>query len=318
MNEFLPDALTLRFDVSIILICWNSLELTTCAIRSLQLHTTRVSYQLIIVDNGSTLDGGAAELARRFPAATIIANPDNRGFAAANNQGLAIARGRYVLLLNSDTLQIENAVGRAVEYMDAHADVGVLGVMHRNADAEGTYQPSAASFPTPLKAIAALFSPKRPCHSASNVPPEGDVDWVTGSFFLIRSQCLERVGPLDERFFVYSEDIDWCYQVWKTGWKVRYWPGVSLIHLGSSSASQLADKTFMIHRNQMEFFRKNFSAPLVFAYYVAMGVRLALSTAYQTAKWTLGKAGWVDVQARWNRQVNFMMLRSDRRGLASP
>jgi GT2 family glycosyltransferase len=309
-------------DVSVILISWNSVELTSTAINTLRERTAGVTYEIIVVDNGSDRDGGAGELARRFPGILVIANPDNRGFAAANNQGLSVARGRYLLLLNSDTLQTENAIGKSVHYMDAHPDVGVLGIAHRNGDSALTHQPSTAAFPTPLRRALGLlwsFVPhSRYPNTTSDVPSEADVDWVVGSFFMIRRACLESVGPLDERFFVYGEDIDWCYQAWRAGWRVRFWPGVSLVHLGSSSASQVCDKTFMLYRNEMRFFRKNFSSASVLACYAAMSARLAASTLYQLFRWMAGRATRLDVRERWRRQRNFMWMESDRRGLSGP
>jgi FkbM family methyltransferase len=317
-NRPLPPPAADPIDVSVILICWNSLELTTTAIRTLNATTVGVQYEVIVVDNGSA-GGVAEELARRFPDVRLIANSDNRGFAAANNQALAIACGRHALLLNSDTEQTENAVGQAVAYLDAHPDVGVLGVLHRNGDPGRTYQPSAAAFPTPWGNVVGILRglvPLRRSDFPIGPPPEGDVDWVTGSFFLVRRACLDAVGPLDERFFVYGEDIDWCFQAWRRGWKVRFWPGVALTHFGSSSASQVADKTFMLYRNNLEFFRKNSPPLATLVYYATMVARLGLSTLYQTVKWAIGQATWSEIQARWWRQWNFMTLQTDRRGLS--
>lgn len=304
-------------DVSIILINWNSLELTTTAIRTLQKHIAGITYEVIVVDNGSTRDAGPAELARRFPTIRVIANSANRGFSAANNQGIAAAAGRHILLLNSDTEQIENAVGRAVGYMDDHQDVGVLGILHRNGDSGQTYQPSAARFPTPLARARDLIIGSRPVVSPIVCPQEGDVDWVTGSFFLIRRACFDEVGPLDEQFFVYNEDVDWCFQARRTGWKVRFWPGASMVHLGSSSATQLADKTFMLYRNELRYFRKNHSSFAVGAYYAAMSTRLTVGVVAQTGRWLTGRARLAEVRERATRLANFITARSDRQGLRS-
>ena len=228
-----------RIDVSIILVCWNSLALTSAAIRTVREHTAGVQFEIIVIDNESVEDDCAKKLADRFPDVRLILNRENLGFAVANNQGLAVARGRHVLFLNSDTVQTENAIGRAVEYLDAHPGVGILGVMHRNGDRDRTFQQSAAKFPTPMASCRRVIvgTVKKTAALASNEPPpEGDVDWVTGSFLLARRACLDEVGSLDERFFVYAEDIDLCYQTRKFGWRVRFWPGVSLVHFGSSSA----------------------------------------------------------------------------------
>lgn len=306
-------------DVSVILICWNSLELTSEAVRSLIKFTKKTSLEILIIDNAST-DDSATELKRRFPQLNVIAASENLGFAAGNNKALGIASGRHVLLLNSDTIQTENAVDKAVEYLDANLDVGVLGIMHRNDDATQSYQPSAYQFPKPWQnAMRVLLGAirSRRLTVLSPVPLESDVDWVTGSFFLIRRECLQTVGFLDERFFVYAEDIDWCFRARKAGWKIRFWPDASFVHMGSSSASQVDDKTFMLYRNELEFFRKNKPGLGTFVFYLAMSFRLCLSTGFQLGKWIVGQANWLDVHRRWQRQRNFITLVPDRRGLAT-
>ena len=315
MTNSPPDSID-PIDVSIILISWNSLDLTAAALSTLRYHTTGVNYEVFVIDNGTTKDAGVSELPRRFPWITFIANLTNLGFSRANNQGIKRARGRYVLLLNSDTEQTENAIGQVVEYMDANPDIGILGVMHRNGDLGRTYQSSSAPFPTPASSCARLlFGSIIAPVPATVPPPERDVDWVTGSFLLIRRACLDQIGPLDERFFVYAEDIDLCFQARKAGWRVRFWPGVSLVHFGSSSADQVADKTFMLYRNEFEFFRKNHPPLATLAFYAVMAARLGLSTIYLAARWLVGRSRWAEVQVRWNRQWSFMTLRSDRWGL---
>ena len=317
MTDSLPVGVE-SIDVSIILVCWNSLRLTSAAIQTLRAHTTGVQYEIIVIDNGSAEAASAKELGRCFPDIQLILNPENLGFAAANNQGIALARGRYVLLLNSDTEQTENAIGRAVEYMDAQPHVGILGIMHRNGDPGQTFQRSTAPFPTPIascrRVIRGTF--RKTQAVVPNEPPlEKEVDWVTGSFLFARRACLDQVGPLDERFFVYVEDIDLCYQARKAGWQVRFWPGVSLVHLGSSSADRVADKTFMLYRNELEFFRKNQPRLATFVFYMVMTTRLWLSTLYQAGRLVGRRARWADVRSRWNRLWKFMTLRSDRSGL---
>jgi GT2 family glycosyltransferase len=134
-------------DLSIVLVNWNACEMTSAALESIRLHTREISYEIFVTDNGSTRDQSATELPRRFPAIQFIPNNGNMGFSIANNQGIARARGRYVLLLNNDTVQTENALGAAVAYMDTHPEVGGLGIQHRNADAGRSEQPSVG-FPT--------------------------------------------------------------------------------------------------------------------------------------------------------------------------
>lgn len=295
-------------DLSVIVVNWNTRDVTAACLESFREHTTGVTYELFLIDNGSTKDDSAAELPRRFPWVRFTANPDNRGFTKANNQAIREARGRYVLLLNSDTVQTENAAGAAVAYLDAHPDVGALGIMHRNADAGNTFQPSFHRFPRPWADTLALlgFGGKSP------PPPEvkeQDVDWVCGSFLLVRREALEQVGPLDERYFAYNEDIDWCLQAKRAGWKVRYWPGASMVHIGSVAAPSLRDKTGLMFRSQVTYLRKNHGRLPAAAYYAAMGLRLSLAAANQALKLLVGRATWADVRGRWARLRNFLTLR---------
>ena len=301
-------------DVSIVLVNWNACEMTTTAIRSIQRETHGASCEIIVIDNGSTRDQSARDLPARFADITFIANTENLGFGAASNQGLSRARGRYALLLNTDTVQTEDAIGAAVAYMDAHQKVGALGILHRNNDAVHSPQPSTFGFPRPWSEITALLGlrqslPARPADA------ERDVDWACGSFLLIRRACLDAVGLFDERFFVYDEDIDWCRRAWQAGWAVRFWPGVSMIHLGSASQPFITDKTFMHFRSHLSYIRKHHSWLLAALYYLVMVGRLTLATLWQSLKWISGRARFADVRERSSRQWQFALLRPSRSGV---
>lgn len=294
-------------DLSVIVVNWNTRDVTAACLDSFREHTTGITYEMFLIDNGSTKDDSATELPRRFPWARFTANPDNRGFTRANNQAIREAQGRYVLLLNSDTIQTENAAGAAVAYMDAHPDVGALGIMHRNADAGHTFQPSAHPFPRPWRGTLALLG------GGGTPPPpttaEGDVDWVCGSFLMIRREALEQVGPLDERYFAYNEDIDWCLAAHQVGWKVRYWPGASMVHIGSVASPHLRDKTGLMFRSHVTYLRKNHGRAAAAAYYAATGLRLFLAAGKQTLRFALGRATRADVRGRWARLRDFVTLR---------
>jgi GT2 family glycosyltransferase len=301
-------------DLSIILVNWKSLPLTAAALASVIEHTRGIAYEIVVVDNGSR-DGSVEALRARFPSVTVIENPDNRGFSKANNQGLRVAAGRYVVLLNNDTLQIENALGNAVRYMDAHPDVGALGIRHFNADESRSLQPSCFAFPQPWRDIAGVLGVRsgEPVDSGP-VLTERDVDWICGSFLLVRRACLEEVGLLDERFFIYDEDIDWCRRAWRLGWRIRFWPGTGMIHLGAAARPYMRDKTFVHFRSHLSYIAKHYSSLAALLYYVAMSARLTGATIQQAVRFAIGMASAGDLSDRVRRQMQFVLLASGRRG----
>jgi GT2 family glycosyltransferase len=300
-------------DASIILVNWNSLELTSLALNSIREHTAGIAYEVFVVDNGTTKDASVKELPRRFPWVTFIFNPENLGFTKANNQAIRRSRGRYVLLLNNDTVQIEDAIGATVRYLDAHPEVGALGIMHRNNDADRTFQESYFPFPDPRSAVLGLlgFEVHLPAQSRQ---VEQDVDWVCGSYLMMRRECLNQIGPLDERYFIYDEDIDWCFQAHRASWKVRYWPGASMIHLGATASPLMRDKTLVMFRSRLSYLRKNHSATSAFAFYLAMGFRLCLAVGKTALRWTFGRVDSAEFRQKWVRLLSFALLRPGRTG----
>jgi GT2 family glycosyltransferase len=307
-------ASTSRPDVSVVLVNWNGLELTSAAIQSLLDGTRGVTYEVIVVDNGSK-DGSVTALSARFPSVRMMANDANEGFGRAVNQGFTAATGRYLLTLNNDTRLLGDTVGESVRYMDAHADVGALGVLHYNADEARTVQPSAYNVPTPLAELLAVVGLRTLAPPDGFDPTrEGNVGWLCGSYMLMRRECLDAVGLFDERFFAYDEDIDWCIRARRAGWAVRFWPGAALIHLGGGVAPHMRDKTFVHFRSRLTYLRKHHSAAVAATYYGGMVAAMSAGCLLQCARLMTGGARWTDVTSRWRRVAQFALLRPGRLG----
>lgn len=303
-----------EIDLSIVLVTWNALEVTSDAIASIEKFTKGISYELFVVDNGTTRDATVTELPKRFPRVKFVANPDNRGFSRANNQAVRKSRGRYIVLLNNDTIQIENALGKTVEYMDRHPDIGAVGITHLNNDEAKSYQPSFFPFPQPWREVRGLLGAAASQPESVDYTQEADVDWVVGSFLFMRRECYDDVGELDERFFIYDEDVDWCFRARKAGWKIRYWPGAKMIHVGSAARPFMKDKTFIHFRSHLSYIKKNHSMSAAAAYYAAMAARMTLASAKQIGLAATGRAKLDDVRERLNREKQFLLLRSGRTG----
>lgn len=286
-------------DLSIVIVNWNVRDLLKSCLRSIYrggISTDRLRLETIVVDNAST--DGSVEMARQaFPQVTLIANEDNAGFTGGNNQGMALSRGRYVLLLNPDTEVLDDALHRMVAYMDAHPQVGALGPMLLNPD--GSVQSSRRRFPRPATAFVESTALQScfPHHRlltdyyALDIPDDAvaEVDWVTGACLLIRREALDGVGPLDDGFFMYSEELDWCHRAKAAGWEVIYYPEAKVIHHGGQSSEQV--KAFQIirfNRSKIRYFYK-YHGPLVAG---TLRLFLLINYGYQllleTAKWLVG------------------------------
>jgi GT2 family glycosyltransferase len=302
---------TIRPDLSVVMINLNRLDYTTQALQSIRAGTLAIDYEVVLIDNGSTRDASATELPRRFPWARFIANDSNVGFGRASNQGIQASSGRYVLLLNNDTVVLGHALDEAVEYMDAHADVAALGILHYNDDEARTIQESAFLFPMPLLellvAVGLSRPPARPAEA--ELRTERDVDWICGSFWLIRREAIDRVGLLDERFFAYDEDIDWCRRARAAGLRVRFWSGAAIVHRGGGARPFMRDKTFVHFRSRLSYLRKHHGVAMAALYYLGMTALLTTATVKETVRVLARRGTAASLQERWARQVAFMLLR---------
>jgi GT2 family glycosyltransferase len=255
-------------DVSVVIVSWNTRELLRKCIESVLAESGDMVTEVIVVDNDSR-DGSALMVCQAFPSVTLIANSRNRGFAAANNQGIAASTGKYILLLNSDTIVLDGAIARAVHLMSD--DAAVLGVRVLNPD--GSLQPTCFMYPSPLNMLLSstylykLFPRSRFFGRERMTWWDRDdtrqVDVVTGCFMLLRREAIEAVGPMDERFFIYAEETDWCYRFRKAGWKVMFTPDAEIIHYGGASTRRAASEMWLQKRGStLLFVRKHRSIPV--------------------------------------------------------
>lgn len=257
----------LKMDVSIVIVNWNTCDLLRGCLRSIYDSTKVAKFEIFVVDNASR-DDSVQMVRTEFPQATLIANSVNAGFAAANNQGIRLASGRYVLLLNPDTIVLDQAIERCIAFADQRPDAGVVGC--QVLEDENRTQRTGFSFPTPLMLLFTEFGLSRafPKSRIFGLPELGwwerdtekDIDVISGMFMLVRADAIKQVGIMDEAYFVYSEEADWCFRFSKAGWRRVFTPVAKIIHLdgGGKSTSQINTKMFVqLQKSSMIYQRKN-------------------------------------------------------------
>ncbi|MDI6785137.1 MAG: glycosyltransferase family 2 protein [bacterium] len=238
----------MEITLSIVIVNLNTKDLTVRCIRSIQKETGNLSFEVLLTDNGS--NDGSVEAFKKIKKEafwkdrfTLILNDSNTGYGKANNQGIRRAKGRYLLLLNNDTVVHKDALQNLVKFAENTPDAGVVGSKLLNID--GTLQMSCFNFPTITNAIKEYFFGKKGLFD--KFAPKGKlpvtVDSVVGAVFLITPKARRLVGILDERYFAYFEDIDYCRQVWKKGLKVYYLPGSVITHHHGATFKKLADES---------------------------------------------------------------------------
>lgn len=255
-------------DLSVIIVNWNVRELLKRCLRSIYDSTRGISFEVFVIDNASS-DKSVEMVSLEFPHATIIANEKNLGFARANNLAIEQCRGDLVLLLNPDTSVRGNALGEVVAFARRHPEAGVIGCKFLNPD--GTHQPSVRRFPRlidhamMLLKLHHLFPNAQPLrrYLAVDIDPTRtqEVDQVSGTFMCISRAALNTIGFLDERFFIWYEDVDYCKRVKKSGMKVLYEPSISIVNQGGKSFAQVValKKQRMMNKSMAQYFRKHHS-----------------------------------------------------------
>lgn len=284
--------------LSIVIVNWNVRGLLRRCIETVEANAGSLPVEVIVVDNASA-DGSAEMVRREFPGVRLIASGENLGYSGGNNLGMASAAGRYALILNPDTEIAGNALAQMVAHMEAHPEVGAVGPALYYAD--GTPQPSRRRFPTPATPfwestlLERLFPANRHARAYRMLDvPVGDspqrVDWLVGAAVMVRREAWEEVGPLDEGFFMYFEELDWFRRLADTGrWEAHYLPGAKITHHeGKSSEQVAAARAIRFERSKIRYCRKHLGRGWAQAVRAFVLAGYGWELAAESLKWLVG------------------------------
>jgi N-acetylglucosaminyl-diphospho-decaprenol L-rhamnosyltransferase len=247
-------------DMSIVLVCWNNKQYLDPCLESLFRDELNCTFDVVVVDNGST-DGSQEMLQEKYPEVMLIQNSKNEGLSRASNQGIEATNGKYVLLLNNDTIVNAPSLDSMVTFLDENPKVGAVGCKLLNAD--GTTQSCYNHFSTYWEEIliatrvGELFRPGYP--SIVDADERKSVDWMSSACLLLRRSALDQVGLLDEEYFIYGDEADLQYRIKKAGWEIWYLPEAKIIHYGGRSMDRWPRRK-MVYRGKMLFYQKNYGA----------------------------------------------------------
>ena len=248
--------------ISVIIINWNTRALLPLCLETLRTAAGDLAYDVWLVDNAST-DGSVEMVRTNFPEVHLIANAANLGFAAANNQAMAAARGEYFLLLNSDAVLVPGALHALLAVAQAQPQAGIVGARLLNPD--GSFQASHTRFPTLLREALILttlgrrlFGPRYPSAGPEIAVGPQQVDYVEGACLLVRRSAYAAIGGMDEGYWMYAEEVDWCRRMAQSGWQVWYQPAAPVLHWGGgSSANRKVEREADLYRSRVRFMRSH-------------------------------------------------------------
>lgn len=288
--------------LSIIIVSYNTRELLKKCIKSIYMTYPKNDLEVLVVDNGSS-DGSPAMVREEFGDVILIESKENLGFAKANNMAIKKAKGDYILLLNPDTIVVEACLDKCVRYMDKHKGIGILGC--KVVLTGGSLDLACRrSFPTPevsffrMAGLSKLF-PKNKRFARYNLTyldenETYEVDSVVGAFMMVRREVVEQVGMLDEDYFMYGEDIDWCFRAKQAGWKVVYYHEAEIVHYkGASGGKKNPEIIREFYRAMYLFYKKHYKSQYSFLttgiIYLGITLKLMLSLAINQLKGARGK-----------------------------
>jgi hypothetical protein len=271
-------------NLSVVVVNWNARRFLARCISSLIQGSQGLRSEVLLVDNASS-DGSVEFVRRRFPEVKIIESAHNLGFAQGCNLGIRESSGRYLLLVNPDVVALQGCVETLVETLDRHPEVGLVGP--RIVGVDGCVQPSCMRFPSLWSAgcrafaLDTLFKRLTTLSSSAargrKMSTSRDVDVVNGCFWAVRRQAIDEVGLLDERFFMYSEDVDWCRRFGEHGWLVRYQPQAQAIHFGGGSSAAAPVRFYVeMRRAEIQYWEKHRGRQSTLAFTLIMAVHQVL------------------------------------------
>ncbi|MDH7480866.1 MAG: glycosyltransferase family 2 protein [Armatimonadota bacterium] len=256
----------MQIDLSVVIVNWNTCSYLRKCLASVELD--RISAMEVIVVDNASVDGSQEMVEREFPQVKLIKNTSNLGFSRAANIGIKASKGRYILLLNPDSEVQPGALSVLVKFADSNPRAGLFGPKILNAD--GSLQSSARRFPTPLAALfrntflGRLFPNnqyvKQYLMADWDHSSPREVDWLSGAALMLRREMLDEIGLLDERFFMYCEDVDIAYRAKQKGWKAIYFPEAKIVHFLAKSSDQAPNKMILtFHQSMYAFYKKHYA-----------------------------------------------------------
>lgn len=305
--------------LSIVIICWNDHKVVGDCLKSIYEQTRQCDFEVIISDNGSS-DGSVEYIRACFPKVRIVENGANLGYAKANNAGIQVARGEYVLILNPDTIIRDRALEKLVTFAERRPDAGAFGCRVLNAD--GSYQFPARPLPTVfgwlMGALYLRWLGQFISIFDSDVYPGWDghteraIGFQSGCCILFRQQLLRRLGGFDERFFYHFEESDLCFRVWKSGSSVLFYPGAEITHLGGQSVGRFPIRFALeTYRSGYRYFYKHFgykgASQIRRVYLARLCLRWAgyrLISLFRTNEALENRLKMYVVTIRWNWRIN--------------
>lgn len=264
--------------LSVIIVNWNTRKHLKQCLHYIYQHTHGIDFEVFVVDNGSH-DGSAEMVEKNFPSTKLIRNKTNLGFAKANNQAIRQAKGEYILLLNSDTKITEQALEKMVEFMAENDKVGILGCKLLNPDR--TLQPSCRKYPTLLSQAIILLKLHNLFPKLKTIREYYMLDWphdtarkvdqVMGACFLVRQKVFDQIGLLDEKYFIWFEEVDFCRRAQQAGWNTYFTPRAEVFHDKGASFDQVLSprKQIWFNRSLLRYFRQHES---IFSFLVLLSL----------------------------------------------